>query len=476
MQDPDRQTQALAMTIASHNLFVTVPSRGASNSLAENRTRIGVLTQLYIWSIIFEPLLLFVIGSQATTGVGLNFGRLMQVLVLTGLMLRFVMNPASVRISNPFNDRLRPYFLFIFYTIFAGVLGLLLDKYVYFGQVVAGQSVLALINTPLMRPIWEYVTLIFQFTYFILLAPYFMRGEREVSYFFKVFTVMAMIQIILGWIDFVLAGIGVDLIPRHLSDWRHVGVRFHGVAGEPRDAFVYMIAILFMFGLKSMWVKGRVDISKGFFAIIVFSLIAMLLIAVFGFNKISPKRIAGVLAIIVLGLGLVYIAFATSERLQEYMSYFEVVQRLFLDSNVEVPFLVMIQYNNIYPIIELYRDIMNNNPLPLIFGSGLGSSGFANSRTGLWETFLNPHSQITRILFETGLLGTLLFIYAVRTVLLNSTLFFSRFNQQYLLWLFLLLLGCYFAHRSTHLVICIGVLYAVTQQMRKRPEYLLVSS
>jgi hypothetical protein len=202
--------------MAANTSFASLHNQVAGYSRALDKTQVGILTQLYVWSIIFEPLLLFMIGSQSTTGVGLNLGRLMQLLVLTGLLLRFVMNPASIRIPNPFNDRLRPYFLFILYTIFAGFLGLLLGKYVYSGSVTSGQSIFALINTPQMRPIWEYVTLIFQFVYFILLAPYFLRGERDISYFFKAFTFMAILHLVVGLIDFGFSAVGVELVPASL--------------------------------------------------------------------------------------------------------------------------------------------------------------------------------------------------------------------------------------------------------------------
>jgi O-antigen ligase len=255
----------------------------------------------------------------------------------------------------------------------------------------------------------------------------------------------------------------------------------HGIAGEPRDAFVHMIAIVFIFGLKSLWNSGQVSLSKALIVTIVFCLlatqsgsgilgliIALMLITIFGFNRISLKRIANVLLLMGFGGAVVYIAFLSSERLQLYLTYAAVVQELFLDSSIDVPLIVQTQYNNIYPIIELYRDVLEFNPIPVLFGSGLGSSGFANSRTLVFDTLTNPHSQITRTIFEAGLLGTFIFIYAFRKMLLNSTNFLSRINQQRLLWLFLLLLGCYFAHRSTHLVICTGVLYCVTQAMRKR--------
>ena len=469
------------MRIAIQNFLYVFPKGFVNYSKAEERYRLGLLTQLYIWSIIFEPLLLFLIGSQATTGVGLNLGRILQVGVLIGLIFRFLMKPSSIRIPNPFNDQLRFYFLFIFYTIFAGALGLLLGKYIYTGTVLPGQSVFAFINTPSMRPIWEYITLLFQFIYFILLAPYFIRGGREVSYFFKAFSVMAMVHLVVGLIDFAFSTIGVDIVPRHLSDWRHVGVRFHGIAGEPRDAFVYMITIIFILGLKSLWERNSIEFSTSLVAIIAFSLIAtqsgsgivglfiaILIIPIFGFNKISFRRIGSVILLIFLALSLVYIAFKASDRLQVYLTYSSVVQELFSDTSLEVPFLVQTQYNNIYPIIELYQDLINLNPIPMLFGSGLGSSGFANSRTGVYESFTNPHSQITRTVFETGLFGTFLFIYAIRKVSLQSTEFLSRSSQQYLLWLIMLLLGCSLAHRSTNLVICIGVLYAVTQQLHKR--------
>ncbi len=44
-----------------------------------------------------------------------------------------------------------------------------------------------------------------------------------------------------------------------MSDWRHVGNRFHGIAGEPRQAFVYLVFGLSIFYLNKYWL---VDNSK----------------------------------------------------------------------------------------------------------------------------------------------------------------------------------------------------------------------
>ena len=81
------------------------------------------------------------------------------------------------------------------------------------------------------------------------------------KYFFSVFKTLFIISFVVGVIDLGFAANGIHLVPRHIADWRMVGMRFHGLAGEPRDAFVYLffgLAILHLHahfrGLKlSKW-------------------------------------------------------------------------------------------------------------------------------------------------------------------------------------------------------------------------------
>ena len=65
---------------------------------------------------------------------------------------------------------------------------------------------------------------------------------------------MFFLSLFLGAIDLLLVAItGIEFIPRHLSDMRHVGVRFHGIAGEPRDAFVHLFLGLSLLYLRESW-------------------------------------------------------------------------------------------------------------------------------------------------------------------------------------------------------------------------------
>ena len=62
---------------------------------------------------------------------------------------------------------------------------------------------------------------------------------------------------VLGYLDYLYVSIHLEsegfLLPRHLSDGTYVGLRFHGIAGEPRDAFSYLMLSLGIFALRDIW-------------------------------------------------------------------------------------------------------------------------------------------------------------------------------------------------------------------------------
>ena len=102
----------------------------------------------------------------------------------------------------------------------------------------------------------------------------------------------------------------------------------------------------------------------------------------------------------------------------------------------------------------------------MFFGSGIGSSGFVNSHTGIWPgEWSNPHAQIIRVLYESGIIGLLIFVHAFVAIYKRSTHLWRKSDRYKLFVMFLLALGCFFAHRSMGILIFLGILIAVANQV-----------
>ena len=83
------------------------------------------LGKLYVWSIIFEPLLFFIVVSQDVSGVGGNIGRLLQMVVILLLILTtLVGKEPSLKVPNPFYHHFRWYSAYLFASILAALYGI----------------------------------------------------------------------------------------------------------------------------------------------------------------------------------------------------------------------------------------------------------------------------------------------------------------------------------------------------------------
>lgn len=447
--------------------------------------KVGLLSKLFVWSIVFEPMLFFNVGGPSTTGFGFNFGRLLQAFVLVGLTVRLLISNGRLRFPYGTRAILRYYSIYIYYAIFAGIIGLILGKYTYYsGSTSSSLANLGLINSPNIRPFWEYFTLVFQFIYFVFLPVYFFRRNRVIEYFFKTFLVVIALHFTLGWIDLALVAMGFEFLPRSIMDGVYVGFRFHGLAGEPRDAYVFMFFVLAVLGLRSQWLYGRIVIGKFLILSLVISLaltqsasgmlgtlIGLVLLIIFPLHVVNIRRLLALTLYTTFILLLLYVAAMGSERTLQTLDALGNVLELFADPNRPVPPILIGQYNNIYPIIDIYQDLKAGNFLSSLFGSGLGSSGFANSKAGLWDDqFTNPHSQIIRSFYETGLIGLFILVRAFVKTYRVSTRHWNNIDRRWLFFVFILLVGGYLAHRSSTLLLFVGVLIAVTNQQRQRTE------
>ena len=117
------------------------------------------------------------------------------------------------------------------------------------------------------------------------------------------------------------------------------------------------------------------------------------------------------------------------------------------------------QMQNIYPIWHLWEEIKEFKFLHLFIGNGLGSTSVINNYYMHSNGLVNPHAGIIRSLYETGVVGTLLFIGAFLTPI--KTMYININVNSKLILFMLLMLGMYFAHRSAIPYIFLGMVLVV---------------
>jgi hypothetical protein len=117
------------------------------------------------------------------------------------------------------------------------------------------------------------------------------------------------------------------------------------------------------------------------------------------------------------------------------------------------------QMPNIYPVWHLWEEIKEFSFLHLFIGNGLGSTSVINNYYMHSNGLENPHAGIIRSIYETGVIGTLLFIAAFLTPI-KKMYMNNNVNSKLILFM-LLMLGMYFAHRSAIPYIFLGIAIVV---------------
>ncbi len=438
--------------------------------------RLGLLPKVYVWSVLLEPLLFFVVTQQGISGVGGNISRLLQLIVILGLFFRFLTNSwSSVKIPNPFFYQYKWYFYYLNFIIFSCIYGFFNGYYSvdFFSdnQSLEQSGFSAFINSQYTRPFFEFFISIYYFVYFTILPRYIINSKEGIDYFLKIFLFTFYLSLLVGVIDYLLVvTIGYEWIPRHLSDFTHVGARFHGLAGEPRDAFVYLGFGMGMLFLKDIWLNEEkttslilasflicmmlTQSSSGFIGLI----IATGLIFVYKIPTIPVRYLFSVFLIISIGSVATYFTVTNSYRTMLYINAIPDALIAFQNSS-ELPSLIQAQIVNIYPIWLRFTEIINLNFLPTILGTGLGTASLANSIFFDGYGVHNPFANIIRVVFEAGMIGTLLFINAFLRPI--TTMVKNREVKEKITIFMLFILGLNFGHRSATVFIFLGMLLLI---------------
>jgi hypothetical protein len=448
---------------------------------------------MFVWSVVLEPLLFFVLFGRTQSAVTGNVSRLLQAIVLAvlgvrGLVLLLRTSFADIRLIDPRSPLYRNYLAYFALAVLAGIVGAFSGAYsLPVAYDAEGRSVFAtMLNSSAMRPMFEYVVAGYYFAYFVVLPQYILQTEKALDYFFTVFSRLFVLSFVIGFVDLALSAVGIYALPRHLSEagQAFTGIRYHGLAGEPRHAFSFLLLGLAVFHLAA-WLRGR-RLSRWWIAGVTIAalftqsgsgLLGVLffvgLYCVYNARHIRPRGFLwGLSLVLLLGFG-VYITVATSERIQAYL---KVGQGLWfvLESGRQLPYLAVTQISSIYPLYDLTVKLRQFDWLPIAFGSGFGSASALNNMipnampVAIESQLTNPNSQLVRTLYESGLIGTWFFLLSFTTPTRYLTRRLGTADRRAFLVFTLLLLGGFLANRNSASFIYLGVCIAAFRLLDSR--------
>jgi len=477
-------------------------------NLKNNESQVSILTKIYIWSVLFEPLLYFVIVPQNISGITGNISRVFQLIVLILLSFKVLLS-LKIKFFNPLSSTSLFYtYYFIFITL-TGIVGYFTGTYTltffhdFEPEDLKINVFVDFFQGASNRPFIEYFIALYYFIYFVILAQYILVKKVDIDYFFRWFNALFLFCILFGFFDLFLMYVLHNPIPewmntlnlyyhgigRHIADTQYPGTRFHGIAGEPRDAFVYLLLCIGILSLRDIWQKQKkltfywlilittaMLLTESFSAMlgIMFSIILLIMFYLIDLKLKKQLFFIFMFLIVILGIS-VYTN--SSYRLSGYYIGFLTVYDSLSRGEV-ITSALKVSMNNIYPVWHLWLEVKELNFFHLFFGNGLGSSSIINNY--YWQAnpprVINPNSSIIRMIYDSGMIGILLFILAFIMPL-------KRLNIEYKIYrkfkfLMLLILGTYLAHRSVAPFLFLGITLVVLrfQSSEKKSDYKFIKS
>jgi len=445
--------------------------------IQDDASTLPFLSKLYIWSVQLHPLLFFYVAHQDLIGIGGNISKILELIVSILFLLSILFfHRRSFVVS--FKGTLI-YWIFILYSMIIGIFGFIFGYYHVDNPVTSNQSLFTL---QYVRPIMDYIIAIFYFFYFVVLASYFLSNDKAIDYFFKVFFLLFYANLIIGLID-VASTVFLNFDPVPISLIRDVGssFRFHGLSGEPRDAFVYLIfgiAMMYLFDEWKMQKKRRLFL----FTLISFALVLTVsvsgllglffsfgLVLFYQLGHLNLKKLF-IIFIIFIFLGfVVYLNYISFVRIAKYAEDLPMLfDSLMLGSNI--PEMFIGQLPNIYPVFDRFLESSNGNALPTMFGTGYGTESVINvNMIESNDSTLYPHAQVIRLFYSVGIIGSFIYILAFYYPVAQIA---KLTNNKIWIYLILILLGTTLAHRSVVLFIFFGIFLAVFRQFSKKNSVL----
>lgn len=424
-----------------------------------------IIAIVFIFSVIFEVLLYFMIYDVGQFGMSTNVSRILQLVTIFLLSIYLLLNKFKFRIASGYDYIISRYSIFLGFCILSGFFG-----YIY--------GVWDLdIQISKSRVLIEYVITLYTFVYFILLPIFLLRDDKTLKLFFKSMNILFSVSFFIGIASFFSKYFfGFVLISRHFSGFVDVGVRFHGLFGEPRDAGPGLVLWASLIYLWSYHNKAK-EPNKLMISIILITIIftfsmsaivgiflslGMILIYKTKLWHMNVMQIVKYLFSAFLVVSIIFTAISFSDRLSMYYQAIGQTYSQF-EQDEKVDTILKSQMVDVYPVLHRIREVRDLEIFPLLIGTGLSSSSLINKKyedTG--DTTQNPRSNLTRYFFDTGLLGLIAYIWFFILVTNKMLIYFPFKNQEHIMTLLLANLGMSLAHRSVAVFIFTGILIAVS--------------
>jgi len=443
--------------------------------------KVSFITKLFCMSLAVEPLMFFVLTDPNQTGLAITLSRLLQSLVCIYFFAYVIKK--GLFFPNPSYRYYDLYFKYLIVGLFSSVLGIIFyGSYILVNKDVSAEhssQIVSIIRGAYSRPLIEVVIAVYYFIYFVVAPKYVLKNQSELRYLLDLLIILFKFGLIIGILDIVQYLVsGVNFIPRHLvdSEFVQLGTRYHGFAGEPRDAFPYLVFGLAIYYLRSSLFK----LNSPSMSFIVLAVCALLLtqstsgviglaFAIFIYLvaeiRLDITRIIKLTFSLALAVGLIFIIIINTERVMDYVNATVGLYDVLKEGDALHPFLAA-QSVNIYPLWQILRSAVDLNLLQVFFGFGFGSVSLVNNNLGGMEGLVNPQSNAVRLFYEVGLFGAWFYVASQILLIRGACKFFLNRNGRIFYLLAILLTGLCLGHRSTTIFILCGIALAIISNER----------
>jgi len=418
-------------------------------------------------SVILEPFNYFIIHGGFFSGVHLSLSRIIQVAVLIVSLFWVIRVRGNVSVTNVLQHNfIRLFFALLIFYFLHHILMILSG----------GFNVDNVVQTfgmyPLVRSFVDIFSETYKVLYFVILFPVFVFDHNGLLRFFRLFKVMFLLFLFVGFLDYLFVQLGMDLIGRHIYDGRDVGTRFHSFAGEPRHVIPYLSLVLAVSFLARNY-------SVNIFAKYLYFILALIVVLTASLTGLVALLVAS-LSVSILHSGMrkwlllallgsfiaVYFSYTYNPRI---VLYFDQVIALYgqysTDSVGGLNDMGVLrgQMRDIYPIVDLLSVNGVAGVINMIVGSGpMSSVMLLNEYAGSdFFDLLKPSSYIVSILYDYGFLG-LLVIYLVYTYPVKMLASKGHIDSRVCLYVTFCFV-VFLLQKSSAFYILIGVVFAVAK-------------
>lgn len=289
--------------------------------------------------------------------------------------------------------------------------------------------------------IYDIIKFFFIYIFFCIIGLN-LISKKNLLLIFKIILSLSYIVVFFGFFLFIFFHYTFfDLIERvfYYNDPSSVGYRFYSLFGEPRNASLFLITNISILILiyKNFEKKIKIDLFPYLFFFILLALIAIfltksfsailailfscILIFLFFIQKIirdqnSIKFYLNFILFIFLIFGL-FIFLLQNERTLDYANQLKGL----IFYNQKAGDRLFNQFKDVLPILEYMKFLVNLEFSQILFGNGSYSSYYFND-----YEYANPHSFLTRVIYDNGLIGLYLFSLFVFSSLNKNSSFIDK--------------------------------------------------